>query len=706
MDTGSHRRRGAWAVLAVLAIVLVAGCGGAASSSRELSLALAEEPDELDPTISSSFVSRMVFAHMCEKLYDVDGELGLVPQLAAALPQVSRDGKTVTIRLREGIRFNDGTPFDAAAVKQSLDRHRTLETSSRSGELAPVTAGRGRRSAHRPPLAGDAVPAADLAAGRPRRDDHVAGGARPARREVRHRPGVRRAVLVRRADRLGPDRAREARPSTTTADKVQLDRIVFRIITDGPVRASNLRSGDIDVAERLEPVDVVSIRNDASIDLREVVSLGYQGISLNVGNADGIGKPFKTVDMPLARKPELRRAFELSLDREVINRVVFFDQYVPGCSPISPSSRWADEALRCPGRDLDEAKRLIAQSGVKPPVPVELMLEAGGESARLGEVVQAMAAEAGFEVKLPPTEFTTALDNGDAGDFDAFQVGWSGRVDPDGNIYNQQASDGPTNYAGAADATVDDAINAARTERDPAKRRELYRELVGAAQRAQEHPLPLPPAPLPGRAPGHRAASSSAPDGIPRLAFASVELMGGYLLRRIGASLIVLLIASVVIFVGVRALPGDPALALAGEDRSPQALAAVRDKYGLDDPVPVQYVRWLGQVVQGDLGTSVRTGLDVRDTIVDRLPITLELAFLEPARRARDRDRRGGDLAAVRRGTLADYGGSLVALIGLSIPNFWLGLVLILIFADRARRAAGLRLRAVLRGPARATCSR
>src|SRR3954454_18890327 len=104
--------------------------------------------------------------------------------------------------------------------------------------------------------------------------------------------------------------------------------------------------------------------------------------------------------------------------------------------------------------------------------------------------------------------------------------------------------------------------------------------------------------------------------------------MGGYLLRRAGASLIVLLVASIVVFAGVRALPGDPALALAGEDRSPKALSAIRDKYGLDDPVPVQYVNWLGHVVRGDFGGSTRTGLSVGATIVDRLPVTLELAFL------------------------------------------------------------------------------
>ena len=144
--------------------------------------------------------------------------------------------------------------------------------------------------------------------------------------------------------------------------------------------------------------------------------------------------------------------------------------------------------------------------------------------------------------------------------------------------------------------------------------------------------------------------------------------------------MIVLLVASVVVFVGVRALPGDPALALAGEDRSERGLAEVREKYGLDDPVVVQYFRYLGNVVQGDLGDSSRTGLDVRDTIVDRLPITIELALLSMIF-AVVLGIGAGVISAVRRGTPADIGANMAALLGLSLPNFWLGLVLILIFS-------------------------
>ena len=160
--------------------------------------------------------------------------------------------------------------------------------------------------------------------------------------------------------------------------------------------------------------------------------------------------------------------------------------------------------------------------------------------------------------------------------------------------------------------------------------------------------------------------------------------MRGFLLRRAGAALIVVFLASVVVFAGLQALPGNPALVLAGEDRSPQALAEIIKKFGLDEPLPVQYATWLGHALQGDFGVSRRTGLSVGATILDRIPITLELAFLSilvalvlgiPA----------GVIAAVKRGSLPDYAAGMLALVGLSIPHFWLGLLLILLIAVRLR---------------------
>jgi peptide/nickel transport system permease protein len=156
--------------------------------------------------------------------------------------------------------------------------------------------------------------------------------------------------------------------------------------------------------------------------------------------------------------------------------------------------------------------------------------------------------------------------------------------------------------------------------------------------------------------------------------------MGSFLLRRTGAALIVLFLTSLLVFAGVRALPGDPATALGAEENDPASLQAVRDKYGLDDALPVQYLNWLSLAVRGDLGESTRTGLEITPIIVDRLPITLELAALSVLFGVAV-GVAVGVLAAVRRGFLVDYASTSVALVGLSLPNFWLGLMLILVFA-------------------------
>jgi peptide/nickel transport system permease protein len=141
----------------------------------------------------------------------------------------------------------------------------------------------------------------------------------------------------------------------------------------------------------------------------------------------------------------------------------------------------------------------------------------------------------------------------------------------------------------------------------------------------------------------------------------------------------VLVVASMVVFAGVRAIPGNPAIALGAENRDPAVIAAVKAKYLLDKPLPVQYAHWIWLALQGDLGVDQRD-LSVAHTIVSRLPISLELAALSmlvatlvgiPA----------GVIAAVRRGKPQDYAATGVALIGLSVPHFWLGLMVIIWFA-------------------------
>jgi peptide/nickel transport system permease protein len=153
--------------------------------------------------------------------------------------------------------------------------------------------------------------------------------------------------------------------------------------------------------------------------------------------------------------------------------------------------------------------------------------------------------------------------------------------------------------------------------------------------------------------------------------------MGRYLVRRFGQSLVTLVLATMVVFAGVRALPGDPARALAGEQNDPAQIEAIRAKYGLDDSVPVQYWHYLTNSLTGDLGTSVRTNIPVRDMLASALPVTIELSVLALSVAALI-GVLTGILAAVRRGRPAEWFANGFALLGLSVPNFWLGLMAIL----------------------------
>jgi peptide/nickel transport system permease protein len=157
-----------------------------------------------------------------------------------------------------------------------------------------------------------------------------------------------------------------------------------------------------------------------------------------------------------------------------------------------------------------------------------------------------------------------------------------------------------------------------------------------------------------------------------------------YIGRRFLIAIPTLLIVSVLVFALQQLLPGDPVLTMAGEERDPQVLAFLREKYRLDDPVPIQYFVWLGQVLQGNLGISLRTDIPVLELVLSKLPVTIELAILAmivalligiPT----------GIISAVKKGTTIDYAANVVALSGLSIPNFWLGIMLIMLISVRWR---------------------
>lgn len=491
-----NRTRKLIGLVAALPLLLTVACSGepagsaneelgqdAAPDNRqardggELTVALAEEPDALDPSLARTFVGRMVFANMCEKLYDANADLEVVPQLAAELPEVSKDGTTVTIPLREGLTFNDGTELDAQAVKTSLERHRDIQGSARSAELAPVKSVEvvdplTVRLELNQPFAPLTAILADRAGmimsptqldklGENFADEPVCVG--PF--EFVERKAGDRIVLQKSEDYYD-------------ADKVNLDKLTFTMIEQGPVRASNLRSGEVDVAERLDTTSLQEIEADPNLTLTQATSIGYQGVTINVGNVEGINQPFGQREAPIAQDPRIREAFELALDRDAINQVVYNGRFEPDCSPLSPQSPFRPDDLECSEQDIDQAKSLLQEAGVQTPVPVTLTLSTDPVTLRLGQVIQEMAKKAGFQVKVQPTEFVTSLDLADQGKFDTFQIGWSGRIDPDGNIYDFHHSEGALNYSGAHDPEVDDLLDQARAATDEEERKQLYAEAL------------------------------------------------------------------------------------------------------------------------------------------------------------------------------------------------------------------------------------
>ena len=452
------------------------GHGSAIKNGGTLTIGLAEDPDALDPTLARTFVGRIIFLHMCEKLFDLNSKLEIVPQLAAGLPQISKDKLTYTIRLRSGVKFNDGTALDASAVKDSLDRHRTLKGSTRASEISPIdsveASGPLTIKIHlKTPFSPLTAQLADRAGMILSPKQVAALGDKFATNPV-----CVGAFMFK--DRTAGDHITLVKsPYYYNKAKVHLDQIVFRILTDPNSRTQNLRSGDIQVLDRAQSTDVPTLRKDKTVTVIKTPTIGYQGLTLNIGNKNGLLKPYSNVGTPIARSQFVRTAFDLALDRTTINNVVFSGLNLPDCYPISPVSPWyvTTKGLQCNlHANVATAKKLIKASGIATPIKVSLTIGTDPVAARLGQVIQAMESKIGIDVTLKPTEFVSSLTKADAGDFDTFAVGWSGRVDPDGNIYGFVTTPGTLNDSGFSNSKLDFTLNLARKSTSQKSRVTLY----------------------------------------------------------------------------------------------------------------------------------------------------------------------------------------------------------------------------------------
>jgi peptide/nickel transport system substrate-binding protein len=446
--------------------------------AQTLRIGLAEDPDILDPTMARTFVGRIVFAGLCDKLFDLDEKLNVVPQLATSY-KWSADNKSLEIKLRSGVTFHDGEKMDAAAVKYNLERHKNMKGSNRRGELAVMSSVdavdastvRINLSAPFAPLLATLTDRAGMMVS-PKAAE--AAGDKFGAKPVCSGP-------FRFVERIAQDRITLERfPNYWNKGQIHFERIVYQPIPDATVRLANLRSGQLDFIERLAPSDVPQLRSDNRFRIAKIVELGYQGITINVGKSDLAQKN------PLGKDARVREAFELALDREALVKVAMEGEAQPGNQWVAPSNSFYAKSVPVPKRNVERAKQLLKEAGVTNP-SFTLMTPTASDTQRMAQVIQAMVKEAGFDVKIQSTEFATALNLSDKGQFEAFLLAWSGRADPDGNLHVFLACKGPLNNAGWCKPEADEAIEKARTTLDPAQRAKYYETV--AQHVARDRPI-------------------------------------------------------------------------------------------------------------------------------------------------------------------------------------------------------------------------
>lgn len=476
-----------WLALVAAALLLLTGCGSGATGDGgrgpqpagssggtgaagggTITIGINADPPNLDPAMSSALVDRYVQNSIFDKLYDLDENLQVVPELAESLPEISDDGKVYTIKLRQGVTFHDGTPVDADAVVFNLERYLDPD-SARYSELSAVervekvddyTVRVVLKQPYSPLLYTLTDRAGMIASPKAiqEKGDQFAQhpvGSGPFMFESRIKGD--QIVLVK-----NPNYWKEGLPKA--------DKIVWKVVTDDNVKVVNLKAGQLDIIDTVPAQALADLRSNPNLKVDIGPGLGFQGIYLNTQQA-----PFDN--------PHLRRAVDLAIDRATLVRVVFQETADPGYGPFPPSSPAAAASGEPPQRDLDAVKKALEQGGHPDGFRFTLKTATGPVTQQVAQVIKDMLADAGIEMEIQQVEFGSLLDDTDNGNFQAAALGWSGRPDPDGNIYPWLYTDGSQNDSRYSNPEVDRLLDRARQVLDMDQRVELYRQVMEQVHR-------------------------------------------------------------------------------------------------------------------------------------------------------------------------------------------------------------------------------
>lgn len=443
--------------------------------AADLRIGLQDDADVLDPHRARTFVGRIVFTSLCDKLFDINEKLEIQPQLAQEW-KWSDDGKVLHVKLRNNGKFHDGSPIKAADVKANLERAKTLPESLRKSEVASIEA---------IDVVDDtnldiklSKPDASLLSQLADRAGMIMSPKAFENGDFGQNPvcsGPYKFVSRVQNDRI----VLEKFPEYWDAANYHFDKVTFLPIQDTTVRFANLRSGALDLIERIASSDIEAAKADSSLAFYPVTGTGYQALTFNMTKGD-------KETFPAGHDKRIRQAFELSIDRNAINEVVGQGVFQPAYQPFPPSSFAYDKKFETTTRDVEKAKKLLAEAGQER-VKFEIAYGNNSTSQQVYELIQAMAAEAGFDISLRPTEFAALQSALKEKSYEVGQSGWSGRADPDGNIHQFDTCKGNLNDAGYCNEKVDELLNKARSTTDPSARKAIYDE----AQAILQEDLPI-----------------------------------------------------------------------------------------------------------------------------------------------------------------------------------------------------------------------
>lgn len=424
---------------------------------KVINIGLNADPPSLDPMTSSALVDRMVHNSIYDKLFDLDAKGTIVPMLATSY-EVSKDGKTYTLKLKEGVKFHDGTDFNAEAVKFNFERNKG-ENSKRKGELKyvdKVTAV--DASTVKIDLSQPFAPFLSILTDRSGMMVSPESAKKYDKDFLNHPVGTGPFEFV---EHVKGDHVTLKKNEKYWNGKAKADELRYKVFTNGTAAVQNLRSGMLDMMDAVPVKEIPNVKNDANLTLVADAGMGFQGIYLN-----NTKEPFNN--------KYLRLAVDRAIDRDAVIKVLFDGYGLSAHSPFGPGNLANGDSDKADKPDAAAIKELLAKGGKPDGFSFKMQIGVSPANEQFGAVLQNMLKQQNINVELEKIEFGTLIENGDNGNFQALQLGWSGRPDPDQNFYDFVVTDMPQNNARISIPALDDLAGKARVELDTAKRKELY----------------------------------------------------------------------------------------------------------------------------------------------------------------------------------------------------------------------------------------